>query len=191
MSTPHSVISSSIVSPAKNGGIRVLQERLHELLSRIADVTDVVKNWSEAADDSVHYNTTSKLIKHLLETIKAIERVEGVVKTDDVLRKSLQDCPIPLDLLELMEHGGGLNPDCFSQELLRGALGQLAGLKRRKLALERLGAAVEAGLKKRELEEAANEEAQSKKKSTESAKRKREEDTPDDGVAEPPAKKSS
>jgi hypothetical protein len=39
--------------------------------------------------------------------------------------------------------------DCFSRGLLREALGQLAGLKRRKLALEMLGAAVQAGLDRR------------------------------------------
>lgn len=37
-------------------------------------------------------------------------------------------------------------PDCFSRGLLRESMGQLAGLKRRKLALEMLGAAVQAGL---------------------------------------------
>ena len=36
--------------------------------------------------------------------------------------------------------------DCFSRGLLKEALGQLAGLKRRKLALEMLGAAVQTGL---------------------------------------------
>jgi hypothetical protein len=36
--------------------------------------------------------------------------------------------------------------DCFSRGLLREALGQLAGLKRRKLTLEMLGAAIQTGL---------------------------------------------
>lgn len=39
-----------------------------------------------------------------------------------------------------------LRLDCFSRGLLREALGQLAGLKRRKLALEMLGAAIQNGL---------------------------------------------
>ena len=39
--------------------------------------------------------------------------------------------------------------DCFSRGLLRESLGQLAGLKRRKLALEMLGAAVQTGLNRR------------------------------------------
>ena len=45
--------------------------------------------------------------------------------------------------------------DCFSRGLLREALGQLAGLKRRKLALEMLGAAVQAGLSTRFSDSAA------------------------------------
>ena len=43
--------------------------------------------------------------------------------------------------------------DCFSRGLLREALGQLAGLKRRKLALEMLGAAIQAGLDKQDAED--------------------------------------
>ena len=39
--------------------------------------------------------------------------------------------------------------DCFSRGLLRESMGQLAGLKRRKLALEMLGSAVQAGLNSR------------------------------------------
>ena len=42
--------------------------------------------------------------------------------------------------------------DCFSRGLLREALGQLAGLKRRKLALEMLGSAVQSGLNKKDAE---------------------------------------
>lgn len=40
--------------------------------------------------------------------------------------------------------------DCFSRGLLREALGQLAGLKRRKLALDMLGAAIQTGLDQRD-----------------------------------------
>jgi len=46
------------------------------------------------------------------------------------------------------------NKDCFSRGLLKEALGQLAGLKRRKLALNMLGAAVQAGLNMRSAMEA-------------------------------------
>ena len=40
--------------------------------------------------------------------------------------------------------------DCFSRGLLKEALGQLAGLRRRKLALEMLGAAIQTGLNQRD-----------------------------------------
>lgn len=63
-----------------------------------------------------------------------------------------------MDLLELLDHSGsmnkqdkdfGLNPECYASGLLREATGQLAGLKRRKKALEMLGAAIERGLEAR------------------------------------------
>ncbi len=41
-------------------------------------------------------------------------------------------------------------PDCFSRGLVQEALGQLQGLKRRKKALEMLGAAVQAGLEQKD-----------------------------------------
>jgi hypothetical protein len=43
-----------------------------------------------------------------------------------------------------------LNPDCFSRGLLRESLGQLKGLRRRKLALKMLGEAVHSGLQKKD-----------------------------------------
>jgi hypothetical protein len=60
-----------------------------------------------------------------------------------------------MDLLELLDHNAstnandkdfGLNPECYASGLLREAIGQLAGLKRRKKALEMLGTAIERGL---------------------------------------------
>lgn len=147
MSLP--VISSSSLPPSR-GDARGLQERLHALLSCLADTTNIIKNWreSEGDDASVHVKTTTQLISSIREILNAIAQVEGVVKADETLRHTLQDCPIPLDLLDLMDHAGGLNPDCFSRGLLKEALGQLAGLKRRKLALEMLGDAIQKGLHK-------------------------------------------
>lgn len=45
--------------------------------------------------------------------------------------------------------------DCFSRGLVKEALGQLQGLKRRKKALEMLGAAVQAGLEQQDAAAAA------------------------------------
>lgn len=118
------------------------------MLTRLAKTTDLIKTWPESDGDdaSIHVETTTKLITSVLDVVTALQKVEGVVKTDAVLKKSLQECKVPINLLDLLDHGNGLNPDCFSRGLLREALGQLAGLKRRKLALEMLGAAIQNGL---------------------------------------------
>jgi len=137
-------------------GAKNLQERLHILLTRLAKTTDLIKTWPESDGDdaSIHVETTTKLITCVLDVITALQKVEGVLKVDTVLKKSLQECKVPINLLDLLDHGNGLNPDCFSRGLLREALGQLAGLKRRKLALEMLGAAIQTGL---DQQDAANE----------------------------------
>jgi hypothetical protein len=140
-------------SPPISLGAKELQERLHLLLNRLAKTTDLVKTWPESDGDdaSIHAETTTKLISSLLELINALQKVEGVIKTDAALKKTLQECQVPINLLDLLDHHpDGLNPDCFSRGLLREALGQLGGLKRRKLALEMLGAAVQAGLDRRD-----------------------------------------
>lgn len=111
-----------------------------------------------------------------MDVIRSLEDAEKVIQADSALRKSLQDCAVPINLLDLLDHGNGLNPgkflyflfvccavkilgsvshlklyneDCFSRGLLRDALEQLAGLKRRKSALEMLGSAVQKGLNER------------------------------------------
>lgn len=143
-------MSSAVAMTAKEAAVQ-LQDRLHYLLSRLSDVVEMVKSWPEAKGDdaSVHVESTSKLINYIRNVITALERVESVVKDNASLKKKLQECPIPLDLLDLLDHGqggGALNPECFVRGLLKEALGQLAGLKRRKLALELLGTAVQNGL---------------------------------------------
>lgn len=133
-------------------GAKNLQERLHILLTRLSKTTDLIKTWPESDGDdaSIHVETTTKLITCVLDVITALQKVEGVLKVDAVLKKSLQECKVPINLLDLLDHGNGLNPDCFSRGLLREALGQLAGLKRRKLALDMLGAAIQTGLDQRD-----------------------------------------
>ena len=103
-------------SPTSGGpnlaGAKNLQERLHQLLTRLSSTIDLIKNWPESDGDdaSIHMKTTTKLISSILEVIVALQRVEGVVKSDNILRKSLQDCPVPINLLDLLDHGNGLNP---------------------------------------------------------------------------------
>jgi hypothetical protein len=170
-------------SSRTKGNPRELQERLHELLTRLYYTVELIKNWpeSESDDASVHMETTTKLMGRIQDILEAIKRVEGVLQADEALYKSLQGCQVPLDLLGLMDHGGGLNPECFSRGLLKEALGQLAGLKRRKLALQLLGHAVQSGLQRRDAAEAV-EQQQSK-----GTKRARSDTT--DEETEPPRKR--
>lgn len=124
----------------------LLQERLHELLSRVSSTMELIKSWPEATDVSRHVATTTKLIDAIRVILQALAKVEGTVQENEELRKALNECPVPMDLLELLDHGGGLNPECFTRGLMQEALGQLAGLKRRKRALQLLGAAVKSGM---------------------------------------------
>lgn len=132
-------------------GAKNLQDRLHVLLTQFSRMAELIKTWPESADgdSSLHAETTTKLIDAVKTIVAALEKVEGAIKADASSKKSLQDCKVPINLLDLFDHGNGLNPDCFSRGLLREALGQLDGVKRRKLALEKLGAVVQADLNKK------------------------------------------
>jgi hypothetical protein len=148
MSTPSPTPSGEKMLP----GSKDLQEKLHQLLTKLSGTIELIKTWPESDGDdaSIHVQTTTKLIAAILEVIEGLKNVEGVVKADTDLRKSLQGCPVPINLLDLLDHGGGLNPDCFSRGLLRESLGQLKGLRRRKLALKMLGEAVHSGLQNKD-----------------------------------------
>ena len=66
-------------------------------------------------------------------------------------RTSLEDkCPIPLDLLDLLDvpvqQPFGLNPQCYARGLMKESMRQLAGLERRKRALDMLAKAIETGM---------------------------------------------
>lgn len=140
-----------------------LQDKLHILLSRLADAVELIKTWPEAKgeDASIHVESTSKLIGYIRNVTRSIQSVESVLQSNPSLKKKLQDCAIPMDLLDVLDHGqggGALNPDCFTRGLLKEALGQLAGLKRRKLALGLLGNAVEQGLNRKLREQAGKRE---------------------------------
>jgi hypothetical protein len=177
-------------SRTPTAGARNLQDKLHELLSRLASTSDIVKTWPESEGDnsSIHVERTTRLIASIRETIASIQKVEGVVQADAALKQSLQECLIPFDLLDLLDHGGGLNPECFSRGVLQEAMGQLAGLKRRKRALEMLGFAVQKGIEQRDSEQtsaAATEEVEEAKVSL---KREREENEGED-MKESPSKK--
>ena len=109
----------------------------------------------------VHMENTRRLIEKIHLILQALQKVERTVKdnkenpNDSPLYQTLKDTPIPLDLLDLMDHGGGLHPECLIRGLFHEALGQLAGLKRRKLALQMLGNAVQVGIAQKKKKRAA------------------------------------
>ncbi|KAL3904627.1 MAG: hypothetical protein SGARI_004843 [Bacillariaceae sp.] len=144
--------------------------------------SELVKTWPESNGDdaSIHVETTTKLITSIQALLKDLQDVEGVIKTKADLRQSLSQCQVPINLLDLLDHGDGLNPDCFSRGLLREALGQLGGLKRRKLALEMLGAAVQSGF---------DAQQQQQETGTVAEKRSRDSEEKEEPV-QPPAKKA-
>lgn len=188
MSYPPTAASSS----APQGDAKALQERLHDLLTQLSDATITMKNWQESSegdDTRVHIEATTSLMSNIQGILHAIARVENVVKTDQVLYQTLQDCPIPLDLLDLMDCQGGLNPDCFSRGLLKEALGQLAGLKRRKLALDMLGDAIERGMSK--LDEESGDTVSSTKETPKGIKRSRDEKKEDEEESVEPSTKKA
>ena len=111
--TASSTAATTISATGKpSEGAKTLQDRLHALLSRLSATIELLKTWPESDGDdaSIHVETSSKLIAAVRDVIAALERVEGIVKADEALRKALTDCPIPIDLLELLDHANGLNP---------------------------------------------------------------------------------
>ena len=93
-------------------GSKKLQDKLHLLLNKLAQSMTIISEWpDEDGDDSTpHTETTSKLTNSVLEIVDALNDVEGTIKTDALLRKSLQECQVPVNLLDLLDHGNGLNP---------------------------------------------------------------------------------
>eukprot|EP00548_Thalassiothrix_antarctica_P012876 CAMPEP_0194167840 /NCGR_PEP_ID=MMETSP0154-20130528/2996_1 /TAXON_ID=1049557 /ORGANISM="Thalassiothrix antarctica, Strain L6-D1" /LENGTH=202 /DNA_ID=CAMNT_0038878831 /DNA_START=49 /DNA_END=657 /DNA_ORIENTATION=+ len=183
---------------------RSLQEQLHDLITQISKTANVVKEWPDSTGDdtSIHDKETTKLIKSIQDIIKGLKNVEDVCKKDEVLWSKLKKCPIPLDLLDLMDcsgggsggvsgGSGGLNPEMFMRGLVREALSQLAGLRRRKVALEMLGSAIETGLEKKKQQSPSGATKTQKKKNK--LKRNREDcdttNNPDDCELDEPSLK--
>ena len=190
MSTLKSGSTSRSTSPVPSAPVisesaKELQTKLHVLLSQLGATSELIKNWPESNGDenSIHVETTNKLIVSIQALLKDLQDVEGVIKTKAELRQALAQCQVPIYLLDLLDHGDGLNPDCFSRGLLREALGQLGGLKRRKLALEMLGAAVQSGLDAQQPQETGS--AATKRSRDDDDNNKEQEE-----ATEPPAKKT-
>lgn len=101
---------SSAAAPSE--GAKQLQDKLHLLLNKLAQSMKIINEWpDEDGDDSTpHTETTQNLTNSVLDVVEALKDVEGVIKTDSILRKSLQECQVPVNLLDLLDHGSGLNP---------------------------------------------------------------------------------
>ncbi len=107
-----SMSSSPGTPPPPLEGSKSLQERLNLLLSKLSSSIEIVKTWptTDGDDASVHVKTTSKLIVAMQEIMMALKNVEGTLKSDAALLNSLKNCPVPINLLDLLDHGNGLNP---------------------------------------------------------------------------------
>ena len=112
--------SSPVTSAMPLDGAKTLQQRLNVLLSKLSRSIDIVKNWpsTDGDDASDHVKTTSTLIASILEIKSSLENVEGTLKANAELRKALQNCPIPINLLDLLDHGNGLNPGTLASQCL-------------------------------------------------------------------------
>ena len=137
-----------------------LQESLHTLLTRLSDSSEIIKSWPEGGDDnSIHTETTAKLIVSIKRIIHAIKSVEEKVnpnlgeekptEQETALANQLRQTAIPLDLLDMMD-ANSLNPDCFARGLLNEALRQFGNLRKRKASMNTLAQLVETGMKQRE-----------------------------------------
>lgn len=142
-----------------------LQEHLHTLLTRLSDTSEILQKWPGGDDPSIHIRTTDKLIesiKRIIDGIKSLEEKVNHVSTDsstdqssdsggdeDIANK-LRQIAVPLDLLDMMDFAGGLNPDCFARGLIKEALRQMGNLQRRKASMKMLAATIQNGLDARE-----------------------------------------
>ena len=102
--------------------------------------TELVKKWPESDDTSTHVETTTKLIGlapggcgDLSGQLRTRSWPKGGTADpgDKKLSDELRKVQVPLDLLELLDYGGGINPDTYARALLREADRQIKKLNRR------------------------------------------------------------
>lgn len=137
-----------------------LQDLLHTLITRLSESSEIIKSWPEQDgpyDNSIHTETTSKLITSIHKVVDAIrlveERVNPNIGEDEndkateqeiFLANQLRQTAIPLDLLDMMDTNT-LNPDCFARGMLSEALRQFSNLGNRKNCMNMLASLVENG----------------------------------------------
>lgn len=128
-----------------------LQDRLHTLLTRLSNTSKHLTKteWPSADDARVHSEKTLLLITSIEKIIEAIKMVEVKVNSPEMYDK-LRQVAIPLDLLDMMDCAGGVNPDCFARGLMDEASRQLGNLQRRKTSMKILAKTIQNGMEQRE-----------------------------------------
>mmetsp|Transcript_461 Transcript_461/g.646 ORF Transcript_461/g.646 Transcript_461/m.646 type:complete len:237 (+) Transcript_461:121-831(+) len=156
MAKPDKVSSSSSNKEEKDtvfiNNSQSLQEALHTLLTRLSETSEIIQKWPEPESnsdhESIHAETTTKLIKSIHKVVNGIRLVEEKVNPNlgdekpseqhIALANNLRQTAVPLDLLDMMDYAGGLNPDCFARGLLIEALQQFSNLSNRKSSMTML-----------------------------------------------------
>jgi len=142
-------------SSSTRSATEMLPTRLRELLSAISGSIDQLKSWPaesaerDGAAESVHDVNTAEFVRCVRHIASAVGRVEKCAN-EDACRKILDGCRVPLDLLDLLDFGGGkgseaiagTNPELYARAIMEEALRQHAALQRRRGALRGLGMAV-------------------------------------------------
>jgi hypothetical protein len=149
-SSSSSSIKQTIDDPIESCTLS-LQDRLHTLLTRLSNTSKLLTKteWPSADDARVHSEKTLLLIASIEKIMEAIKMVEVKVNSPEMYDK-LRQVAIPLDLLDMMDCAGGVNPDCFARGLMDEASRQLGNLQRRKTSMKVLAKTIQNGMEQRE-----------------------------------------
>jgi hypothetical protein len=128
-----------------------LQDRLHTLLTRLSNTSKLLTKaeWPSADDPQIHSEKTLLLVASIGKIVEAIQLVEEKVNSPEMYEK-LRQVAIPLDLLDMMDSAGGVNPDCFARGLMDEASRQLGNLQRRKTSMKVLAKTIQNGVEQRD-----------------------------------------
>lgn len=146
---------SSLVQRGTDESVKLctlsLQDRLHTLLTRLSNTSKLLtkSEWPSADDSRIHHEKTTLLIESMNKILEGIKMVEEK-SNEPQLYEKLRQIAIPLDLLDMMDFAGGINPDCFARGLLDEASRQLGNLQRRKTSMKILAKSIQNGIDHRE-----------------------------------------
>lgn len=149
-SSSSSFIKQDVDNPIESCTLS-LQDRLHTLLTRLSNTSKLLTKteWPSADDPQVHSEKTLLLVSSIEKIVEAIQLVEEKVNSTEMYEK-LRQVAIPLDLLDMMDCAGGVNPDCFARGLMEEASRQLGNLQRRKTSMKVLAKTIQNGIEQRD-----------------------------------------